>query len=224
MSKMDFGWLVAAAYSGFVVSTEGLSGSIAPSQATHGSPLNIVEKVTGSILPLHEMIFTKFNIVPIAFLFVTLPILFRYLRPTAANTHTAERVPVDAEEELGRSATQKDSLGARLDRAWILNVAPALLAAFALGVEWVRTRFSLDLNSMILGLLILGLLLHRRPVAYVDAIRNAARVSGPLVLQYPLYGGLMGIMTGTGLAAVIAKAFTKVSTPHTLPFLLMSHP
>jgi short-chain fatty acids transporter len=28
----------------------------------------------------------------------------------------------------------------------------------------------------------------------------------------------MGIMTGTGLAAVLAKAFTKVSTAHTLPF------
>src|SRR6516164_9331729 len=45
--RIDFGWLVAAAYSGFVVSTEGLSGSIALSQATHGSALNIVEKVTG---------------------------------------------------------------------------------------------------------------------------------------------------------------------------------
>src|SRR6516162_193925 len=47
--RLDFGWLVAAAYTGFVISTEGLSGSIALSQATHGSALNIVEKVTGSI-------------------------------------------------------------------------------------------------------------------------------------------------------------------------------
>ena len=45
--RIDFGWLVAAAYSGFVISTEGLSGSIALSQATHGSALNIVEKITG---------------------------------------------------------------------------------------------------------------------------------------------------------------------------------
>ena len=45
--RIDFGWLVAAAYTGFVISTEGLSGSIALSQATHGSALNIVEKVTG---------------------------------------------------------------------------------------------------------------------------------------------------------------------------------
>lgn len=41
---VDFGWLVATAYSGFVISTEGLSGSIALSQATHGSTLNIVAR------------------------------------------------------------------------------------------------------------------------------------------------------------------------------------
>lgn len=216
--EIDFGWLVAAAYSGFVVSTEGLSGSIVLSQATHGSPLNIVEKTTGTIIPLHQLVFTRFNIVPIIFLFVTLPILFRYLRPALTSTHIAEHGAMGQEEEPGRRNVQKDTLGGRLDRAWILNVALAFLAIFALEIEWVRTRFSLDLNSVILVLLILGLLLHWRPVAYVNAIRNAARVSGPLILQYPLYGGLMGIMTGTGLAAVIAKAFIKVSTAHTLPF------
>jgi len=60
--RIDFGWLVAAAYSGFVISTEGLSGSIALSQATHGSALNIVEKVTGHSLPLSETVFTRFNL------------------------------------------------------------------------------------------------------------------------------------------------------------------
>ena len=41
---------------------------------------------------------------------------------------------------------------------------------------------------------------------------------GPILLQFPLYGGIMGIMTGTGLAAVIAEAFVAFSTQHTLPF------
>ena len=47
--RMDFGWLVAAAYTGFVISTEGLSGSIVLSQATPGSTLNLVEKVSGGL-------------------------------------------------------------------------------------------------------------------------------------------------------------------------------
>src|SRR5215469_1566237 len=79
--RVDFGWLVAAAYSGFVISTEGLSGSILLSQATHGSALNIVEKVTGHGLPLTQTVFTKTNLIPIGVLIVVLPLVFRYIGP-----------------------------------------------------------------------------------------------------------------------------------------------
>src|ERR1700694_489233 len=72
--RMDFGWIVAAAYTGFVVSTEGLSGSIALSQATHGSALNIVEKVTGHVVPLSQTVFSRFNLLPCLALLVILPI------------------------------------------------------------------------------------------------------------------------------------------------------
>src|SRR5205807_22549 len=41
---------------------------------------------------------------------------------------------------------------------------------------------------------------------------------GPILLQFPLYGGIMGIMTGTGLAGIIAASFVAFSTQHTLPF------
>src|SRR5271156_22012 len=88
--RLDFGWLVAAAYTGFVISTEGLSGSIALSQATHGSALNIVEKVTGKLTPLSQTVFTRFNLIPIAVLLVVLPIVFRYIGPAPKNTHPAD--------------------------------------------------------------------------------------------------------------------------------------
>ena len=96
-----------------------------------------------------------------------------------------------------------------------------LLVAFgasALGIQWSKNGFSLDLNSVIMMLLLAGLLLHWTPAAYVSAVQRAARVTGSLILQYLLYGGLMGIMTGTGLAEVVAEAFLRFSTAHTLPF------
>ena len=96
--RVDFGWLVAAAYTGFVISTEGLSGSICLSQATHGSALNIVEKVTGKLLPLSQTVFTPFNLIPIAVLFVVLPIVFRFLAPTEANTIIADPERLRAED------------------------------------------------------------------------------------------------------------------------------
>ncbi len=215
---IDFGWLVAAAYSGFVISTEGLSGSIALSQATHGSVLNIVEKVTGHGLPLSQTVFTRFNLIPIAVLLVLLPILFRYLAPTPENTVTADPERLRAEDQPKPPLEAATTLGAILDRAWILNLALALFAIFAVGIELRHNHGSIDLNLVIMTLVLLGLLLHGRPIAYVGAIKNAARITGPLILQYPLYGGLMGIITTTGLAAVFSQIFIHFSTARTLPF------
>ena len=79
-------------------------------------------------------------------------------------------------------------------------------------------KFHLDIDTLILIFLSLGLLLHGTPIAYVEAINSAARVTGSLLLQYPIYGGIMGIMTATGLAGVIAEWFQTFSTTETLPF------
>jgi len=87
-----------------------------------------------------------------------------------------------------------------------------------LGCIWRQSGFSLDLNSVIFLFLIGGLLLHWRPIAYIQAVNRAARVTGPLILQYPLYGGIMGILISTGLADVVAKAFIQFADAHTLPF------
>ncbi|HEX9198424.1 MAG TPA: TIGR00366 family protein [Acidobacteriaceae bacterium] len=216
--RIDFGWLVAAAYSGFVISTEGLSGSIALSQATHGSALNIVEKVTGQGLPLTQTVFTRFNLIPIAVLLVVLPILFRYLGPTAAHTVVADPERLRAEDQARTPPEAADTFGAKLDHAWILNLGLAAFGIFALVLELKRTHGSIDLNLVIMALVLLGLLLHWRPTAYIGAVKHAARITGPLILQYPLYGGLMGIITTTGLAAVLSKIFIGFSTAHTLPF------
>ncbi len=216
--EVDFGWLVAAAYTGFVVSTEGLSGSIALSQATHGSALNIVEKVTGQLTPLSQTVFTRFNLLPVLVLFIVLPLIFRYLGPAPSHARTADPAKLRAEDQLQKGKEKTGTIGSRLDHAWILNLLMVGFGGFALGIQWAHNGFSLDLNSVITMLLLAGLLLHWTPVAYVGAVQRAARVTGSLILQYPLYGGLMGIMTGTKLAEVLARAFLRFSTAHTLPF------
>jgi short-chain fatty acids transporter len=216
--RVDFGWLVAAAYSGFVISTEGLSGSILLSQATHGSALNIVEKVTGRGLPLSQTVFTRTNLIPIAFLLIVLPIVFRYLGPKPEDSLFADPEKLKSEDRANLAAEPKNTVGATLDHAWIVNLALVVFGAFAVVVDLRRTHGIVDINLVIMTLFLLGLLLHWRPMAYIAAIKNAARISGPLILQYPLYGGLMGIITTTGLAAVLSKVFIRFSTAHTLPF------
>jgi short-chain fatty acids transporter len=66
--------------------------------------------------------------------------------------------------------------------------------------------------------LIAGVALHLRPIAYVHAFYGAARTTGPILLQFPIYGGIMGIMAHTGLAGLIAQFVFTASSPQTLAF------
>lgn len=216
--RIDFGWLVAAAYSGFVISTEGLSGSIALSQATHGSALNMVEKATGQILPLSQTVFTRFNLVPVAALVVILPLVLCFTGPAEVDVVAADIDRLRAEDAPPAFKEKRATLGVMLDQAWLLTVLAFGLGTGALIVVLRNDHFSLDLNSVILILFLAGMLLHWRPIAYAAAMRQAGRFTGPLILQYPLYGGLMGIMTSTGLAGVFSAAFIRFSTERTLPF------
>jgi short-chain fatty acids transporter len=215
---VDFGWLVAAAYTGFVISPEGISGSIVLSQATPGSALNLVEKTAGMVLPLTQTIFSRFTLIPVLFLLVVLPLIYRTLQPAPEQSHFADAKKLHGEDQSRRSDRHDDTFGDLLDNAWILNLSLAALAMGALVWQWSTKGAAFDLNSVIIICLLLGLIFHWRPVAYVDAVRHAARVTGPMILQYPLYGGIMGIMTTTGLAGIISKAFLVFSTSHTLPF------
>ena len=215
--RLDFAWLLAGAYSGFVMFPPGLSSSIALAQATPGSPLNIVQKLTGQIIPLHQTLLSAFNLVPSLILFIVLPLLFSRMQPPDADMQPADQARLEA-EDAPKIQVRTGGLAGVLDRAWILNLALVAAAFGYLGMQMVAGKFSLDINSLILIFLALGLLLHWQPVAYVEAINNAARVTGSLLLQYPIYGGIMGMMTATGLAGVIAKWFLAFSTAHTLPF------
>ncbi len=116
--KADFPYLIAAAYSGFVVWHMGLSGSIPLVIATSKHAQNFIEKMTGS-------------------------------------------------------------------------------------------------NIVIFIFFIAGVILHGKPVNYIKAMNTAIKGAGGIALQFPLYGGIQGIMIGTGLAKVIAGWFVALSTAET---------
>ena len=216
--KLDFAWLMAAAYTGFLMFPPGISSSIALAEATPGSPLNITQKVTGQIVPLADTLLTSFNIVPVAVLLILMPLIFMAMRPSDADTVPADSARLQAEDTLPPAAAAIPGLAGIMDRAWILNLSIAAAAFGYFGMQIARGTFHLDINALILIFLALGLVLHWRPIAYAGAIQSAARITGSLLLQYPLYGGIMGIMTTTGLAGVIAEVFIHISTQRTLPF------
>jgi short-chain fatty acids transporter len=117
------------------------------------------------------------------------------------------------EDQQIHAKERENSFGSRLDNAWILNLLLVAFGGFALITEWRRTGFILDLNSVAVMLVLGGLLLHLRPSAYIGAVKHAARISGSLILQYPLYGGLIGIITPTVWQGCFRRCFIRFCLP-----------
>ena len=212
--RVDFGWLVAAACSGFAIWASGISSSIALTQATHGNALNIVEKVTGQLLPLSDTVFATFNWLPTLLIVLIMPIVFIAIRP-ADNDVT---VFVPEPEAPAPAPDMSNSIARRMDRSPIGSLFLLAAGLAVVLVLWLQGTLAFDVNMIILIFLIGGITLHGTPIAYGAAMRNAAKQTGGMMLQYPFYGGIMGIMSGTGLADTISKAFVAISTAHTLPF------
>jgi short-chain fatty acids transporter len=217
MRNVDFGFLIAAAYMGFMTWASGLSSSIALAQATPGSALNIVEKVTGKIAGFDETIFTKYNLLPVVLIIIIVPIALYFMGPDEKEMKKVDPEALIRADEIAEIA-QDDTPATVLNNAWLVTLLLVLMGIIYLGHLIVTGRFSLDLNLFIFIALMLGLLFHWRPIRYVHAFDSGARTVGPILLQFPLYGGIMGIMTHTGLAAVIAVSFVEFSTARTLPF------
>jgi short-chain fatty acids transporter len=215
--KVDFAWLVAGSYSAWSVCNSGLSSSIALSQASHGNVLNLVEKATGEVIPLSQTVFAPFVFIPTVLIVVVMTAIFIKMHPSSDQVVVFQETST---ETTGGDPHARDadtaSFASRIERSVLGTLLLLALGVGYLVMLWHDKGFELDINTTILIFMLVGLALQRTPIAYADAIRRAARQTGSMLLQYPMYGGIMGIMSGTGLASVIAKAFVAIATPATL--------
>lgn len=223
-----FGYLIAAAFMGFIVWTQGLSSSIALANTDSSSPINVIHKLTGMTVPLSQTIFQPYSwLSAIAVLALLALAVWRMapaqsLTPDPAVFEDEDLSDPAAEAGLPASpADSKKTFAEWLENLWILNVL-----VFAAGMAYFAlSGFALNISSMIMLFTITSALLHRTPIRFIRAFTGAAKVSGPLLLQYPLYGGLVGLLgyqatkADKPLQTLLAEAVVNGATEHTLPFL-----
>lgn len=218
-APVDFAWLVAGTYAAWgSFANSGLSGSVALSQASHNNPLNLVEKATGNILPLSETVFAPFVYVPSVVILLATLVFFIWIHPKPGHEVRSREAYGEA-DDLSLAQERESgtlSFAQRVERSvwgsWLL----VIMGLGYLATTWSKHHFEIDINTTILIFLLVGLVLQRRPIAYANAVVRAAGQTGGMMLQYPIYGGMMGIMSGTGLAGVIANGFVAIATPATL--------
>jgi short-chain fatty acids transporter len=92
------------------------------------------------------------------------------------------------------------------------------LTALWLLRHFLRAGPALDLNVVNWTFLAAGLLLARSPLHYVQLVTRAGATLGPILLQYPFYAGIMGVMAGSGLVVLFSDFFVAFASAETLPF------
>lgn len=219
--KVDYPYLIGAAYSGFVIWHQGLSGSVPLVIATAKHAQNFVEKITGSPVPISQSLFQAFNLIPALLIIFTLPILFALIHPKEEETKTISLE--DIKDLLGEvpkvPRPEHPTLAERIDHSYIINMIFGAMGISYLVWHFSKKGFDLNLNIVIFIFFISGVILHGKPINYIRAINMAIKGAGGIALQFPLYGGIQGIMIGTGLAKVIAGWFVTISNPKTFYLL-----
>ncbi|WP_018132993.1 TIGR00366 family protein [Effusibacillus pohliae] len=225
LEQMDFGYVVAAAYMGFITWTSGFSSSIVLANADPTSSLNIIYKLTKQTVGIENDILTAYNIVPVVVTLVLFPFMLKWIAPRdikPINRSALFNAETAVTAEPVAQPAQPKTFASVLENAWILNL---ILVVAGFYEFFGPLHGAVTINTMILLFTLLGLLLHWTPIRYVRAFCESAKASGSLLLQYPLYGGIMALMAyqpAKGidpLQTVLASELVKAATVHTLPFL-----
>ncbi len=211
---VHFPLLVAAAYSGFIVWHAGLSGSIPLKIATPGNDM-LGKLLHQQATPVSETIFSTPVLFIVLLLFITLPVLLVFMHPDKSQI---EEVHSFSKEEPKKTFPQKNKLTPAqfLENNFFLTAILGALGLFYL-ITQINLGASINLNNINLLLFSLGLIFQGSPRQYLDALDQAIRCVSGIVLQFPLYAGIMGMMVNSGLAVSISEWFISISTTQTFP-------
>ncbi|MEQ1760329.1 MAG: TIGR00366 family protein [Vicinamibacterales bacterium] len=217
----DYRALGAAAYLGVgSVWALGLSSSAALIMASPASLPDSVKQISG-IIPLTDTLgLWQSWLVAFVLIVVSVAIAFASA-PRGAGVKTMDDMGITPPRAL-TVATRPTRPGEWLEHSPILTVIVS-----AMGIVYLVGEVStggwlalLSLNTFIFAFGTVALLLHWRPGSFVGAITAAVPSVGGVLIQYPIYAGIIRMMTESGLATRLAHAFVEISTPQSFPVLV----
>ena len=225
---VDYRLLIASAYSGFVVWHAGISGSIPLKMA---SDLNDLVKDTNGVITstihISNTILDYHNIIMVVLVTIALVAINSAMHPkTGIVTIDPALLQEDGVVETHANASHPNASHAtpamRLENSRLLSALLAILGLSFLIINLFIKHKSFDLGSVILLFLFLGIILHKTPIAYVRSFAKSVSGAAGILLQFPFYAGIMGIITGVGasgicLGTVVSEAFVNISTSTTYP-------
>ena len=212
--RLHFPMLVASGFAGFVVWHMGYSASGPLTAATEGSFL--VESLGGQTIPISQTVFSSWNLLAAVATILVVGLALFLIAPRAGDR--VRELEIDAREQADDGQEEIVTPADRVDASRLPTLLLGLLLAAYLVLHFVRGG-SLTLDTVNWSFLALILLLVRNPFELIALTKNAASNVGEILLQFPLYAGILGLMTGSGLIQVFSDAFVAISNPVTFGLL-----
>jgi len=217
----DYRAVGAAAYLGVgSVWALGLSSSAALIMAAPGSLPPSILRISG-VIPLGQTLGLWQSLLTAAILVTVSMLIAFHSAPQADQARSMEQMGVQYEAIAPRIGVAQKP-GEWLEYSPFLTILVSLFGAAFLVREVTSKGASviLELNHYVFAFLIAGFVLHGRPRSFMTAVTAAVPSVAGVLVQYPLYAGIVRMMTESGLASRLAHFFVTVSTEHSYPVLV----
>ncbi len=240
VKDVDYRALAAASFLGLgSIWAQGLSGSAALQMATPGALQPQIREIVahggvvpGGIITFSHTIFLWQSIVSVIVEVLVVTTVMWLATPPAGLGKTASDLGIDLDEPRTSNVEPRTSNdepptppppGAWLEHSPILT-----WFVVALGGAYLVRYFmqageplnALNLNVLNLTFVLVGFLLHKTPARLMRAFQEATPAVWGVILQFPFYAGIAGIITATHLNEQLAGVFVRISTPGTFPPLV----
>lgn len=219
---VDYRLLIASGYCGFLIWHAGFSASIPLTVA--GDPVELAKMTANAVtesIPTSQTIFSTYALVPIAIILVGMPFVNRWMHPAPEDTIVVDPKLLE-EVEPEKLDKSKMTPADRIENSPIISMLIGAMGLIFVVRYFIQNGFDLNLNIVNFIFLFAGIILHVTPRRFLDAITIAVKGAGGIILQFPFYAGIMGMMTGASaegvsLAGSISTFFVNVSNTTTFP-------
>ena len=230
VAGVDYRALAAASFLGLgSIWAQGLSGSAALQMASPGALQPQIRDIVaadgvvpGGIIPFRHTIFLWQSFASVVVEIVVVTAVMWLATPSAGRGRTARDlgIPLGEREFEPPTPPSNPVPGAWLEHSPLLTWLIVALGATYLARYFASTADPLNaitLNIVNFTFLLAGIALHVTPARLMYAVQAATPAVWGVILQFPFYAGMAGIITSTHLNEQLAGAFVSISTPLTFP-------
>ncbi|PQJ79662.1 short-chain fatty acid transporter [Polaribacter porphyrae] len=219
--KINYPIIGAAGYVGLMVWHGGISGSAPIKINEDGHIKNIMQNISSdeilqqipSIIDYSETVFSWWNLLIFFTVLVTVSLTFYLLGKKAKLTKI--NLPI---YQFDKGITIKTK-AEKLDNSKFLGILFGIIIIITFGIRYLDDIKQLKITPNLINFLMLGLglILHGSFKKFTNAVGESISDISGILIQFPLYFGIMGIMNQSGMVNQISDFFVSISTETTLP-------